>query len=98
MSITRILLDNGADMELLDSGGKTALIIGAGAGYPDIVSELLARGAQKQQVNIRSLGRFDVLSLFAMWHNPESWDERLFQASDEGKTRLVRALLIAGSS
>ena len=103
---TRILLDNGADMELHDSDGDTALTRAAHAGYPDIVSELSSRGAQEDVTNnagetarqgAEAYGYFDVLSLFAVWHTPESRDERLFQASDEGKTRLVRGLLIAAS-
>ena len=109
LSITRILLDNGedTDIELSNSDGDTALMIAAGEGYADIVSELLARGAQEDVTNKKgetaikqaeNFGRFDVLSLFAACHNPESRDERLFQACDEGKTRLVRALLIAGVS
>ena len=93
---TRILLDNGADMVLRDSDGDTTLTRAAHAGYADIVSELLSRGAQEDVTNnaretarqgAEAYGYFDVLSLFSIWHTPESRDERLFQASDEEKVR-----------
>ena len=40
---------------------------------------------------------FDVIKLFSAWRNSESRDKKLFEASNEGKTRLVRGLLIADS-
>ena len=106
LSSTRLLLDHQADMELCDSDGDTALIMAADAGHPDLVSELLSRGAREDATNnegdtaIKSaekFGHFDVISMFAAWHNSESRTEKLFQAAEEGKTRLVKGLLIAGA-
>ena len=75
--------------------------------YPDIVSELLTRGAQQEVTSddnetalqqAEKYGCFDVMKIFAAWHDSESRDNKLFEASSEGKTRLVRGLIIAGSS
>ena len=51
LSITRLLIGRGADLELRDSDGKTALMWAAEKDFSDIVSELLTRGAQEDVTN-----------------------------------------------
>ena len=107
LSIARLLISYGADLELRDDDGKTALKAAAQNNYPDIVSEILSRGAQEYVTDNRNdtalqtaehFGCYDVMKIFAAWHDSESRDNKLFEASSEGKTRLTRGLLIAGSS
>ena len=107
LSTARILIGRGSDLKLRDSDGMTPLIYAARRDYPDIVSELLTQGAQEDVKNnnnetalqvAEKFSSFDVLKIFAAWHNSESRDDKLFEASSEGKTRLVRGLLIAGSN
>ena len=107
LNTARLLIGRGADLELRDYHGRTALMWAARRDYADIVSELLTRGAQEDVTNndnetalqtAENFGCFDVMKLFNAWHNSESRDEILFEASNEGKTRLVRGLINAGSS
>ena len=51
LGTTRLLIDNAADLELRDSDGRTALMWPAGMDYPDVVSELLTRGAREDVTN-----------------------------------------------
>ena len=107
LTTTRLLIDRGAGLVLRDSDGRTALDHAAGMDYPDIVSEILTRGARQDVTNnddetalqeAVKFGSFEVINFFAAWKNSEIRDEKLFEASNGGKTRLVRGLLIAGSS
>ena len=107
LSITQLLIGRGADLELRDSNGRTALSWAVIRDYPDIVSDLLTQGPQEDVTNYdnetalqeaEKYGCFDVMKIFAAWHDSESRDNKLFEASSEGKTRLARGLLIAGSS
>ena len=102
---TRLLIDNEADLELRNSDGKTALCSASGD-FPDVVSELLTRGSREDVTNndnetalqqAEKFGCFDVIKIFDAWNNSEIREKTLFEASHEGKTRLVRGLLIAGS-
>ena len=106
LSIARLLIGRGADLDLCSSDGCTALMYAAKGDFPDIVSELLSQGAQEDVTNndnetalqvAEKYGCFDVIKIFAAWHNSESRNDKLFEASSDGKTRLVRGLLIAGS-
>ena len=101
-SIAQILLESGADMELQDYEGNTALKNSARMDYPDIVSILLVRGAHEDVTNssgenalqfAKKYGSFSAIKMFAAWHDTELRKEMLFEASHEGKTRLVRGLL-----
>ena len=104
LSTAKILLDNGADLDLRDSEGQTASHWAFE--YPDVLSELLVRGAQENIENddgetplqdVEKRGFYENIKMFSAWHSPESRKEILFEACQEGKTRLVRGLLMAGS-
>ncbi len=45
LEATRLLIDDGADVNAVDCGGETALMYAAGAGRPAVVRLLLKRGA-----------------------------------------------------
>merc|ERR1711894_83643 len=53
-STTKLLLDKEANMDLQDNFGSTALMHAAERNYPDIVSELLLRGANQ---SLRNFGK-----------------------------------------
>jgi len=96
--IVKIFLSKGVEVNIRGNGQRTPLMWAA--------SELLSRGARVDATNnegdtaiktAEQFGHFDVISMFAAWHNSESRAENLFQGADEGKTRLARGLLIAGA-
>ena len=49
--VIRILLERGADVNLFDNNGCTALMRAAYGGYASLVEELLANGADKDMTD-----------------------------------------------
>ena len=41
---------------------------------------------------------YDVIKMFSAWQDPESKNDKLLEAASEGKSRLVRGLLLSGAS
>ena len=85
LTTAQLLIEHKADLELRDSVGYTALMCAARMDFPDIVSELLTRGAQEDITNDDNLtafqeaekfGCFDALKMFAAWHDSESRDSK----------------------
>ena len=54
-STVKLLVERGADIDLQDALGTTAMMFAAERKYPDIVSLLLRKGADK---NIKAVGNF----------------------------------------
>ena len=103
-STASLLLDKNADPDLQDENGSTALMSAAAMNYADLVSELLAKGAKEDLIDrwgktalqtAQTFSCYDAIKMFAAWKNPESRNEKLLEAASEGKSRLVRGLLIS---
>jgi hypothetical protein len=50
--VAQLLIDNGADPDLCDECGNTALMRAAKRGHPEVVRVLLAAGAQPRTKNV----------------------------------------------
>ena len=83
------------------------MIRAASLNYADIVSELQARGAREDltnkwgrtaQQNAVHFSSYDAIKMFSAWQDSESRNDKLLEAASEGKSRLVRGLLISGAS
>ena len=103
-STASLLLDKNADPDLQDENGSTALMSAAAMNYADLVSELLAKGAKEDLIDrwgktalqtAQTFSCYDAIKMFAAWKNPESRNIKLLEAASEGKSRLVRGLLIS---
>ena len=103
----RMLLDNNADPDLKDEiDGVTALMIAAENDYPDILAELLVRGADDKIENnhgktalqlAEEKNNQDVVRMFTAWSNKNTLNEEMLKAAREGRWRLVIALIRAGA-
>ena len=107
-SLTKILLEKGADMNLQDYYfGNTALIAAAVKNFPDIVSELLMSGADQTITNkvgemtalqaAENRNNKDVVKMFALCHKPENLDHEMMTAARAGNARLMSGLITAGA-
>ena len=102
----RMLLDNNADPDLKDEiDGVTALMIAAENDYPDIVAELLVRGADDKIENDEGKTALqlaeektnqDVVRMFTAWSDKDTLNlnEEMLTAAREGQGRLASGLII----
>ena len=113
-STVKLLLERGADVNFQNSAGRTAMMYAAERKYPDIVSELMQNGADKSLrrdckegegpgVTAYELaernGSVNVIKIFSIYDNQyEILGEELYKAAQEGNSRLVRGLLVAGAN
>ena len=58
--LTKILLDHGANLGLLDRDGNSALHYAVGAGFPDVVQLLLQAGADPKAQNLAGKSATDI--------------------------------------
>ena len=113
-STVKLLLERGAEIDLKDPLGTTAMMFAAERKYPDIVSLLLRKGADK---SIRTVGKIwggqrltaheiaeqngcvNVIKIFSIYQQQFGiLGEDLYKAAQEGNSRLVRGLLVAGAN
>ena len=107
LSTARLLLDNNADPDLQREDGSTSMMRAAALNFADLVSELLSRGAREDLTNkwgrtaletAENASSYDTIKMFTAWKDPESRNDMLLEAASEGKSRLVKGLLISGAS
>ena len=106
-SLIKILLENGADTDLRDNFfGNTALIAAAIKNCPDIVSELLMKGADETIKNNEEMSAIekaeqrnntDVVRIFSLRHQPESLCQEMMTAARAGNARLMSGLITLGA-
>lgn len=113
-STVKLLLERGADIDLQDALGTTAMMFAAERKYPDIVSLLLRKGADKSIKTVGKIwkgqrltayeiaeqnGCVNVIKIFSIYQQQlEVLGEELYKAAQEGNSRLVRGILVAGAS
>ena len=104
-SSTKLLLDHGANIDLQNAQGNSALMLGTN--YPDIIGLLLSRGANLDLVNEKgdtvskravNSDCFDAVKIFEAWKNPKSKDKSAYDAAFDGSTRLLRGFLTSGAT
>ena len=101
----KLLLDADADPDLKAATVNTALKFAARNSYPEIVSELLRRGADKNieedgktaQQSAEGKGNQDVVKIFEVFSNKENINTEMLTAAKEGRGRLVLCLITAGA-
>ena len=100
------LLEHGALIDLKDGEGYTALMKAAKGNYLDIVAELLSRQADVNIVNdykknalqyAEEKNNQDVVRILKVDNNKDALNKEMLAAADEGKQRLVHALITAGA-
>ena len=101
----KLLLDAGADPDLIAQDGYTALSRASINNYPEIVSELLRRGADEtiEDKTGRSAKQWaekrdhqDVVKIFEIFSNKENINDEMLASARQGKWRLLLGLIIAG--
>ena len=113
-STVKLLLERGADIDLKDPLGTTAMMFAAERKYPDIVSLLLRKGADRsirtdgkiwrgQRLTAYEVaeqnGSVNVIKIFSIYQQEfQTLGEELYKAAQEGNSRLVRGLLVAGAN
>ena len=106
-SLVKLLLENGADMNLQDDWYRnTALIAAASKNYPDIVSELLVKAADENIKNKKGMTALqeaemrnnkDVVRMFSVWSKKDTLNQEMIEAARKGRARLVSGLITAGA-
>ena len=109
--IVRTFLENSIDVNSRGSKGMTALMIAAEQNYPDILCDLLVKGATNLKDDdgntawnyARRNPSADVFKVFRkwynrFWHNPGNLNYELLQAVKNGSARMVDCLISAGAN
>ena len=107
ISCLKVLLDNEADPDIKSAkDGRTALMFAALGNYPDIITELLLKGADMNILNNAGKNALklaqendspDALKLLEFWGDQEALNLEMMTALRQGRGRLVSSLLRAGA-
>ena len=107
ISCLKILLDNDADPDIKgEKDGMTALMYAAQKDKPDIVAELIMKGADDKILNNEQKSALqlaweenseDVVKLLEAWGDQETLNKEMLTAASKGRARLVSGLLRAGA-
>ena len=110
--VVKTFLENSINVNSRGSKGMTALMIAAEKNYPDILCDLLIKGAiinlideyENTAIDYARLNRSDdVLKVFRVWynrswHNPSNLNYELLDAVKDGNARLVGCLISTGAN